>query len=418
MRHFIYSLFNQFQSLLFYIPISAAISIHAISGQVSAKKSEFLGRESYTLQNSSMRISMLTGGGYIAEVRLLSNGGQESVNPMFMPHYKTIDPNNYNPDRHQDLYGLGRNAKLMAGYMGHYLCFPYFGGAISSAEEELGYSTHGEAYTVKYKVEEKTVNGGAMVTASAVLPLTKYAINRSLTLFPGQSVVLVEEEVENLESFDRPYHWVQHITFGKPFIEHGKTMVDAPVSRIAFSPENDNPSNSNRVQWPIVMTEAGDTINAGVFGSDKGEGGYRAWLMDPEREYSWFTMYNKDLNLLVGYIFSKDENPWIGDWQENQRSQSLPRNGKTVAWGLEVGTTPFGAGIKSIEQETVFDTKTYRWIGAKEKKKQSYLIFLLEIDEGFKGVKDLKLEKGAIILVERVSAKQIPVANSFAPLSN
>ena len=225
----------------------------------------------------------------------------------------------------------------------------------------------------------------------------------------------MEEEVENLERFDRPYHWVQHITFGKPFIEYGKTMVDAPVSRIAFSPEDD-PSNLNGVQWPIVRTKAGDTINAGVFGSDKGEGVYRAWLMDPEQEYSWFTMYNKDHNLLVGYIFSKDENPWIGDWQENQRSQSLPRNGKTVAWGLEVGTTPFGAGIKSIEQEMVFDTKTFGWIGAKEKKKQSYLIFLLEINESFKGVKDLKLEKGAIILVEKESAKQIPVAHGFAAL--
>jgi hypothetical protein len=363
-----------------------------------------------------MLISILTGGSYIAELRLLSAGGKESVNPMFTPHYKTIDPHNFNPESHQDLYGLGRNAKLMAGYMGHYLCFPYFGGAIPSVEEELGYSTHGEAYTVQYKVEQKKEGDGAVVTASAVLPLTKYAINRSLTLLPGQSVVLVEEEVENLESFDRPYHWVQHITFGKPFIEYGKTMVDAPVSRIAFSPENDDASNLNRVQWPIVRTGTGDTINAGVFGSDKGEGLYRAWLIDPEQEYSWFTMYNKDHNLLVGYIFRRDENPWIGDWQENMRSQSLPRNGKTVAWGLEVGTTPFGGGIKSIEQEMVFDTKTYRWIGAKEKRKQSYLIFLLEINGNFEGVQHLKLEKEAIILVEKESAKQITVAHGFAAL--
>jgi hypothetical protein len=302
----------------------------------------------------------------------------------------------------------------MAGYMGHYLCFPYFGGSISSVEEELGYSTHGEAYTVNYEVKEKMGVDGAVVTASAVLPLTKYSVTRSLTLLPEQSVVLVREVIENLEHFDRPYHWVQHITFGKPFVEYGKTMVDAPVSRIAFSAKKDDPSNLNTVQWPIVSTEGGATINAGVFGSDKGEGGYFAWLMDPGREYTWFTMYNTDHKLLVGYIFSKDENPWIGDWQENQRSQDLPRNGKTVAWGLEVGTTPFGSGINSIEQEAVFDTKTYRWVGASEKKEQSYLIFLLQIDEGFKGVKDLKLEKGVIILVEKESEDQIPIAHGFA----
>jgi len=81
---------------------------------------------------------------------------------------------------------------------------------------------------------------------------------------------------------------------------------------------------------------------------------------------------------------------------------------------LEVGTTPFGSGIKqSIDRGPVFGTETYRWIGAKEKKKQSYLIFLLEIDENFRGVKDLKLKKDAIILTEKESEKQIGIANNF-----
>ncbi len=399
---------------LYFIFFSTTFFTHTITGQVSVIKSEFIGRESYTLQNSKMRISMLSGGAYIADLRLLSPGGKESINPMFVPHYKTIDPNNYKPSEHQDLYGLGRNAKLMAGYMGHYLCFPYFGGGVSSAEEELGYSTHGEAYTVKYKVEEKADDNEAVVKASAVLPMTKYSVSRSLTVLPDQSVVLVEEEIENLEDFERPYHYVQHVTFGKPFVEFENTFVDAPVSKIAFSSKKDDPSNMNTVEWPIVTTESGEEINAGVFSSDKGEGLYRAWLMDPDSEYTWFTMYNKDHNLLVGYIFSKDENPWIGDWQENQRHQALPRNGKTVAWGLEVGTTPFGSGInKEADGGTVFDTSTYRTIGANEKKKQSYLIFLLEIGEGFSGVEQLSLEKGAIVLLEKESEKQIRIANGF-----
>lgn len=383
------------------------------NGQVSVTPSTFEGRECFTLKNSQMRITMLTGGAYIAELRLLSPEGQESINPMFIPHYRTIDPHTYTPEKHQHLYGLGRNAKLMAGYMGHYLCFPYFGGGLTEDEEELGYSTHGEAYTVQYEIEEKIQNAGASVTASAKLPMSKYAVSRTLILMPGQSVVLVEETIENLEGFKRPYHYVQHVTFGKPFIEFGKTLIDAPVTRIAYSADKSDPANLNTVQWPIVSTAAGAQLNAGVFASDKGEGLYRAWFMDPEREYTWFTMYNPDQNLLVGYVFSKEENPWIGDWQENQRSQVMPRSGKTVAWGLEVGTTPFGSGISSIEQDSVFDTETYRWIGPKESKKQSYLIFLLEIDKDFEGVGELKLEEGAIILVEKDNLNQIRIAHDF-----
>ena len=229
-----------------------------------------------------------------------------------------------------------------------------------------------------------------------------------------QSVVLVEEEVENLKSFDRPYQWVQHITFGNPFIDFGKTFVDAPVSRIAFNENKDDSSNINTVQWPMVKTSTGDSFDVGIFNTDKEEGFYRAWFLDPERTHTWFTMYNKDFSLLIGYIFSKEENPWIGDWQENGFKKHAPWDGKAVAWGLEVGTSPFTSGVKrSIERGPIFETKTYRWIGAKEKKKQSYLIFLLEIDDDFKGVQELLLEEGAIVLVENETAKQIRIANNF-----
>lgn len=397
------------------ILFSALLVFNSVYGQVSLTKTDFEGREAYALQNDKMRISMLSGGGYIAELSLLSSDKKESVNPLFVPHYKTIDPHLYDADQHGDMYRRGINGKLMAGYMGQYLCFPYFGRPNSEFESKLGSSLHGEAYTVKYQVQKEIKEESSVVSATAMLPISKYAVSRSITLLQGQSVVLVEEEIENLERFDRPYKYVQHVTFGKPFIEYGKTFVDAPVSRIAYSSKKDDPSNSNTVEWPLVRTQEGDEFNVGHFASDKGEGGYFAWFMDPDRDFTWFTMYNKDYNLLVGYVFEKDENPWIGDWQENQHDLKVPRDGKVIAWGLEVGTSPFGSGItQSIDRGPVFETPTYRWIGAKEKKKQSYLIFMLEIDEGFKGVKDLKLEEGAIILTEKESAQKIRIANGFS----
>ncbi|MEQ8556498.1 MAG: hypothetical protein RIC06_25920 [Cyclobacteriaceae bacterium] len=396
------------------ILIPAILMVTAVCGQVTLTKTSFKGREAYALQNDNIRITMLTGGGYIGELNLLSLDQKESINPLFTPHYETIDPHDYDTEKHGNLYGTGVNAKLMAGYMGHYICFPYFGRPNSDFEEESGSGTHGEAYTVKYEVEKELKTESAIVRASAILPLTKYSINRTITLLQGQSVVLVEEDIENLENFDRPYQWVQHVTFGKPFVEYGKTFVDAPVSRIAFNQDENDP-NSQTVSWPFVRTENGDEINAGVFSADRGEGGYRAWFIEPEEKYTWFTMYNKDLKLLVGYVFEKDGNPWIGDWMENQRDQKIPRNGKVVAWGLEVGTTPFGSGIRRvIDRGPIYNTETYDWVGAKEKKKQAYMIFLLEIDKSFKGVKSLKLEKGNIILTEKETEMETRIAHGFS----
>ncbi|GAI96926.1 unnamed protein product, partial [marine sediment metagenome] len=280
---------------------------------------------------------------------------------MRVPHYKTIDPQDYNPVEHDPLYGSNNDSKVMAGYMGHFLCFPYVGGMNSNFEQQLGFGAHGEAAVVKWDIDQMvTDDNEAAILTSATLPLSSYSVKRSLTMHSGQSVVMVEEEVENLEGFDRPYQWVQHITFGNPFIEYGKTFVDAPVSRIALSQEKDDPSNFTNGQWPIMKTSKGDSINAGVFDMAKDEGLYRAWLMDQERTHTWFTMYNRDYNLLIGYVFSKEENPWIGDWQENGLKKHVPWKGEAVAWGLLVGTSPFTWGVKhSIERGPIFDTETY-----------------------------------------------------------
>jgi hypothetical protein len=387
----------------------------SVSGQVSVKNSSFKGRESVTLENNLMRITMLTGGGYIGEIRLKSSDKTKSVNPMRVPHYKTIDPQDYIPAQHDLLYGAGSDQKVMAGYMGHFLCFPYVGGMNSDYERELGFQAHGEAAVVKWNIGQmESDSNKASFHTTAFLPLSSYKILRSLTLYSGKPVVLVREEVENIEGFDRPFQWVQHITFGDPFIGFRKTFVDAPVCRIAFSMNEDDPQNSNTVHWPVAKITGGDSINEGVFNMDKGEGIYQAWLMDPARKNTWFTLYNSDSNVLIGYVFQKEWNPWIGDWRENGSKKHTPWNGEAVAWGLLVGTSPFTPGVrKSIEEGPIFDTPTYRWIGAKQKIEQSYLVFITAIENGYKGVANLRLEEGAIILEEKETGKEIMIPNGF-----
>ena len=73
-----------------FILISAFLAINSVYGQVSLTKINFEGREAYALQNDKMRISMLTGGGYIAELSLLSSDqkriGQSSVHSTLQNH--------------------------------------------------------------------------------------------------------------------------------------------------------------------------------------------------------------------------------------------------------------------------------------------------------------------------------------------
>ena len=59
-----------------------------------------------------------------------------------------------------------------------------------------------------------------------------------------------------------------------------------------------------------------------------GKGSYTAIRMDPSREQQFFVMSHPDFKVQIGYIFPTAKNPWVGDWMENQRNQTLPWSAK------------------------------------------------------------------------------------------
>jgi hypothetical protein len=56
---------------------------------------------------------------------------------------------------------------------------------------------------------------------------------------------------------------------------------------------------------------------------------------------------------------------------------------------------------KSIDRGLLFDTPTFRWIGGKQRAKMEFTVFLIEIPEGFKGIKDARLENGDVVVTPR-----------------
>jgi hypothetical protein len=130
--------------------------------------------------------------------------------------------------------------------------------------------------------------------------------------------------------------------------------------------------------------------------------------MDQKRKLSYFTMYNPDYPVLIGYLFETAANPWIGDWQENQRTKAPPWNGKTIARGIEFGTTPFAEGLRrSVERGTMYGVPTYRWIGGRERLKTTFAIFLTAIPSAFAGVADVTAEGGSILIRERGTDRKL-----------
>jgi len=383
----------------------------------SFRQETFHGRQAYVLDNGTIRVSALRGAGHIAEIRFHSPDPRLAVNPMRVPHFPTIEPWEYRPEIHDKVYGGDTSRILQSGYMGHLLNFPTFG-APSEAEARNGLGTHGEALTVEWKQRRAEASpSGVSLVYGAELPKTRYRVERTLDLAAQESVLYVEEAVENLLPFDRPMHWVQHVTFGDPFVEPGKTYLDmsagkgevrgAAAAWLALRP--------GPLTWPSGVALDGTPVDLRPMVQKPGSGLYAGYLMEPGRPLSYFTMYHEDYRVLIGYVWMTRDFPWIGDWQENRRATQPPWNGKVIARGMEFGTTPFGGPMRQVVEEgRLYGVPVYRWIGAGERLVTRYLAFLAEIPRGFRGVADLQVQDGFLLVTERETGRTLRVAASRA----
>ena len=391
--------------------IVALLAVSAAAEEPSFSTGTIHGRDAYVLQNSTIRVSALRGAGHIAEIRFRSDDPKLALNPMRVPHYPTIEPWEYDPAKHDAVYGGGTNRYLMAGYMGHLLNFPTFGGP-STTEAANGLGNHGEALSREWTLDRAGATPDEVVLEySAHLPRQQYNVGRKLTLAADENVLYIEEWAESLVDFDRPAMWVQHVTFGPPFVEPGKTMLDMSAGRGEVRrSDSTNSLAQGEVEWPTGKTASGEPTDLRAMQTPDGSGAYVGYLMDQGRDHAWFTMYHEDYPVLIGYVWSRADFPWIGDWQENGRNKGVPWSGKAKARGMEFGTTPFGGTMENVAREgELWGEPMLRWIGGRQRETVEYLAFLLEIPDGFRGVADVQMLDDRILVVETGTARRFEV---------
>ncbi len=375
------------QTFASFLALSVLLSGSAAAQTVTVhEQADIHGRPGWVIENGRIHVALLRGGGHIAEIRFVADDPKLAINPMFVP--------------------AGN------GYMGHMVCFPNFGPA-SADERQSGIGGHGEANAVDWhqtKPPATDASGGFTFFYGADLPKTQYRIERAVSLTPGGSVIHVEESFENLTAFDRPYNLDEHATFGAPFVAPGKTFLDVSGSRGMTDPRRTAGGQwavSREFTWPNApKSEGGGAIDLRPFHAAPAGQAYTVIAADPSRPTAWFTMYNADYRLLVGYVFSVADHPWIIDWQNQPRTDS-PAG---TARGIEFGTSPWDEGLrKSVERAQMFDTPTYRFIGARQRLSTSFTVFLAEIPAGFEGVKDVEAAGGRMVVVGRGGSQRIPV---------
>ena len=310
-------------------------------------------RRAATIENESLRVTVLEEGGHIAEITDTATG----VNPLWTPGWPSIEPSAYDPAAH-GIYGTAADANLLAGIMGHNLCLDVFGGP-SDDEARAGVPVHGEASTARFDIE----TSGASLTMRTRLPQAQLRFERRIDVV--ERAIRVRERIENLAGTDRPIGWTQHVTLGPPFLEKGRTRLRASARRSKVFEGTCGPADylvpGAEFHWPQAPRAAGGVADLRVFTDAPSSSGYTAHQMDPAREHAFFVAFSPESGMAFGYVWRRADFPWMGIWEENHARTAAPWNGGTLTCGLEFGVSPFPETRRQmIERGPTFDTPGYR----------------------------------------------------------
>lgn len=370
--------------LLLFLLVSFSVAAFA------QRPTVFEGLKGVELSNDKLTLIILNTGGAMANLVVRQDPGR--LSPM------------WNPIR------MERNSKRLqrrSAHTGHFVCIDGFGRP-SSQEQAAGLPMHGEAQQLPWEVIESGKAGNTTsIKFQVKLPLVQEVLTRTHLMVDGEHVIYVESELENLLAFDRPVVWAEHATIGTPFLAPETTVVDIRAARSQTRPYSVNEGARRRLApgenftWPMAPLKSGKMTDMRPAPLNPDSEDHTTHLMDPERELAYVTALNLEKHMLLGYVFRREEFPWLQIWEEYQSD-------KIMARGLEFSTQPYGVQRRdSISLGRMFDTPTYRWLPAKSRIGSRFLIFYVRVPKEMSKVDDVRLENGELIIEDHRANQRI-----------
>ena len=370
---------------------------------LSISKTRWRGRDAYTLSNAAIRLVTLTGGGHVAEFSLAHD--DLPVSPLWTPPWETIEPFTYRASRHASRYGTITEGKLLSGLAGHSICLDYFGSP-SVEEAQHGLSQHGEAPSSQWVARRPRVTTReAGLNMRARLPVARLELDREIMVCGDEPVVYFKETVTNLAKADHFFHWTQHVTLGPPFLAANDVTVSLPGTQGMTFPHGYDEGKAllrsgEAFTWPDAPKSSGGTVDLSRPLSSEGLGLVVGVLLNANTDIGFIAAVNHRLNLLIAYCFRRADFPWVAIWEENNAIAAVPWRSRTVALGLEFGTTPLPVARREnfTARGPLFGVPTTAYVPARGRKTVHFAALLAKMPEGFTRVHNIALEGEAIAI--------------------
>jgi hypothetical protein len=187
------------------------------------------------------------------------------------------------------------------------------------------------------------------------------------------------------------------VTIGPPFLEKGVTLFDASLTR-----GRQSGTSEGEFAWPAAMTR-NEKIDLRTVRDVPRSDFVQNFLVDPAREYAFFTATHPAKGLVIGYVFRRDQFRWLNIWEANNRDM--------LTRGMEFSNTPVHGTMKALyDAKPLFDTPLFEWLNAKAQLKKRFAAFLTRVPAGFKGVADVRVRGEKLVIMERGSDRVVSLA--------
>ncbi len=361
-------------------------------------------RPGWLLANEQISLCFLRGGGHLASL-CLRTGPAPNVNLLWEPFWQTIEPERYSKQKHGRRFGPPPAGKYLAGYAGHSLCVDYFG-APSEEEALLGLPLHGEVASSRWTlVNRRAERGLGLLTLRSAAPSAGLLVQRAVTLRENESVAYVTETITNKANRDRYFQWVQHTTFGPPFLQAGDSVCLMPGTRSKTWPlgyeGKEALENDREFSWPNAPAKSGGSLDISQPFATNGRGFIATTLLaeGSDSQLAYVAVLNWRLGLLAGYCFRRSDFPWVANWEENCARTDAPWQGKVQARGLEFGTSPMPLGLRdAVLGGPLFGVPAVRRLPARGVQTVSYAVFATAAPRTWRTISAIGIRQNSLVV--------------------
>ena len=194
------------------------------------------------------------------------------------------------------------------------------------------FGLHGETALLPWNARVQEDDESARAFLSVTGMRYPYVLEKEMVLAKGENKITITEKLTNTSRQKLEFYWIQHPSFGEPFLAPGCVLELPPGSKAVniASINSRGRVAGGEFDWPEVEAKEGGPLNLGIIPSKS--------LIAEETTFmrvkqGWYTLTSPATGLRFRFEWDVSTFPWVWFWQ-NYGIPDYPYYGE--AWNVAV----------------------------------------------------------------------------------